>query len=118
MAYRKKAEFILSYKPDIIVIPECEHPDKLIFKNGITPPNDILWYGTNQNKGLGVFSYGNFKFELLNVHNPEIKTVLPIAVTNGKIEFVLFAIWAYNSSDPGYNYIGQVWKAIEYYQEI
>lgn len=31
MAFRKKADFILTYKPDILVVPECEHPEKLVF---------------------------------------------------------------------------------------
>ena len=31
MAFRKKADFILTYKPDILIVPECEHPDKLKF---------------------------------------------------------------------------------------
>lgn len=31
MAFRKKAEFILAYKPDIVVISECENPEKLKF---------------------------------------------------------------------------------------
>ncbi len=29
MAFRKKAEFILAYNPDILIVPECECPDKL-----------------------------------------------------------------------------------------
>jgi hypothetical protein len=29
MAFRKKADLILAHKPDILIVPECEHPDKL-----------------------------------------------------------------------------------------
>lgn len=118
MAYRKKAEFIVAHKPDILIVPECEHPDKLKFKNDIPIPTDILWYGTNQNKGLGVFSYNNYKLDLLDIHNVDIKLILPIAVTGGAIDFTLFAIWAYNPLDPNYKYIGQLWKAIDYYENI
>jgi hypothetical protein len=31
MAFRKKADFILTYNPDILIVPECENPDKLLF---------------------------------------------------------------------------------------
>ena len=31
MAFRKKASIILNYKPDILIVPECEYPDKLKF---------------------------------------------------------------------------------------
>lgn len=116
MAFRNKAKHILAFKPDIVIVPECEHPDKLKFKD-CELPNDVLWYGQNVHKGLGIFSYSNLKFKLLN-HNPDIKTILPILVTGGKFDFVLFAVWAYNNDDKHYNYIGQVWKAIQYYREL
>lgn len=118
MAYRKKADFILTHEPDILIVPECEHPDKLKFNANTPAPTDILWHGINQNKGLAVFSYSNYKLRLLDIHNAEIKTILPIAVTGGAFDFTLLAIWAYNSKDPNYKYIGQVWKAIEYYESI
>ena len=118
MAFRKKADFILTHKPDILIVPECEHPDKLKFNIDIPKPNDMLWFGTNQNKGLGVFSYSHHKFDLLDNHNPELKTILPISVTGGEIDFVLFAIWAYNPQDKDFNYIGQIWKAIYYYENL
>ncbi len=54
MPYRRKAPFILGYKPDIVIVPECEHPNKLKFNSSTPIPTDILWWGTNQNKGLGV----------------------------------------------------------------
>ncbi len=28
MAFRKKTDFILAHKPDILLVPECEHPGK------------------------------------------------------------------------------------------
>lgn len=118
MAFRKKAEFILSEKPDILIVPESEHPDKLKFKLDLKKPTDSLWFGKNLNKGLGIFSYGDYKLEVLDIYNPEIKTIIPIKVTGGKYDFTLFAIWAFNNDDPDYRYIGQVWKAIQYYKEI
>ena len=82
MAFRKKAEFILTYKPDILIVPECEHPDKFKFKNGASIPTDVFWFGSNPNKGLGVFSYSDFKFQLNANHNSELKTILPLSVSN------------------------------------
>jgi exonuclease III len=81
-AFRKKAETILIYNPDILVIQECESPEKLIFKKAIIDTNNFLWFGDNQNKGLGIFSFGDYKLELLEQHNPEFKIVVPIKVTN------------------------------------
>jgi exonuclease III len=118
MAFRKKAASILAYQPDILIIPECENPEKLKFESKAQLPTDVLWYGNNPDKGLGVFSYSNYKFELLDCHNPDFKNILPIAVTGGDIDFTLFAIWANNTEDKEGHYITQVWKAIHYYEPL
>jgi len=43
MAFRKKEDIILAFKPDILIIPECEHPDKLQFEKSNLKPTDTLW---------------------------------------------------------------------------
>ncbi len=118
MAFRKKAEFILACNPDILVIPECENPKKLIFKDSIQPANEIIWFGNNNDKGLGVFSYNGYKLSLLEIYNPDIKIVIPILITSENITFTLFAIWANNPTDNDGRYIEQIGKAIEYYDSL
>ncbi len=118
MAFRKKADFILTHQPDILVIPECEHPDRLKFKKEMPLPTDIYWHGTNLNKGLGVLSYSNYKFKLLHIHNPALCNILPLLVTGGIVDFILFAVWANNPQDKDGQYITQVWKAIHQYDQL
>ena len=118
MAFRKKAAIILKYKPDILIVPECEHPYKLVFPSETTKPTDFLWFGKNQNKGLAIFSYSNFRFTCLDNHNQELQMIIPIDVTDGHFEFKLFAIWANNPTDKDGQYIEQVWKAIHYYSSL
>jgi exodeoxyribonuclease III len=118
MAFRKKAGFILAHKPDILIVPECEHPDKLLFPADTAKPTDTLWFGKNQNKGLAVFSYCNFRFTVLDNHNQDLQMIIPIAVTGGQFEFNLFAIWANNPTDRDGQYIEQVWKAIHHYDSL
>lgn len=118
MAYRRKVEVIQSYQPDIVVVPECEHPDKLKFSSQTRLPKDIFWYGDNKNKGLGVFSYGDYKLQLLDIHQPGFKTILPLAITKGHLELTLFAIWANNPQDKKFQYVGQIWKAVNYYKGL
>ncbi|WP_026897331.1 endonuclease/exonuclease/phosphatase family protein [Daejeonella oryzae] len=118
MAFRKKADFILKYQPDILIVPECEHPDKLKFKEETILPTDIFWYGTNHNKGLGVFSYSKYRFKLLEIHNPNFNNIIPLSVTGGNVDFTLFAIWANNPLDKDGHYITQVWKAIHFYDSF
>jgi exodeoxyribonuclease III len=118
MAYRKKAGRIMLHKPDIVIVPECEHPDKLNFNSEIPVPTSIFWFGENKNKGLAVFSYGEYKFQPLDEHNPNFRMILPFNVSNGEFDFVLFAIWANNPQDPKFQYVGQIWKAIHYYEDL
>lgn len=115
MAFRKKAEIILAHKPDILIVPECEHPDKLMFKNGIPKPNDSLWFGKNMHKGLGIFSYSDFTFKVSDAYNDNFKMIIPITVSGKHFSFNLFAVWANNPADPDGQYVTQVWKAIHHY---
>ncbi len=116
MAFRKKGHLIQNEEPDILIVPECEHPDKLL--NLALNATSTLWYGTNKNKGLAVFSFGRYVLKEMNDHNVELKLFCPIHVTGGECDFKLFAVWANNPQDWEYQYIGQVWKAIHYYENI
>lgn len=115
MAFRKKAHFILAHKPDILIVPECECPDKLLFEIDIPKPTETLWFGQNLNKGLGVFSYCALRLKVLDVYNDSFKMVIPIEVSGDQFHFTLFAIWANNPKDTDGQYITQIWKAIHHY---
>ena len=118
MAFRKKADFILKHKPDILIVPECEHPDKLIFSIDTPKPTDILWFGKNQNKGLAIFSYSEYRFSILDNHNLELQMIIPISVISKDFSFNLFAIWANNPTDRDGQYVEQVWKAVHHYDSL
>jgi exodeoxyribonuclease-3 len=118
MAFRKKADLILAHKPDLLIIQECECLEKLIFQTTTPKPADMLWFGNNQHKGLGIFSYGGLKLKALEVHNKDLQMIVPISVTGGGFDFNLFAVWAYNPTDPDGTYVEQVWKAIHHYDDL
>ena len=48
MAFRKKAKLILAHQPDILIIPECEHPDKFNFDIDFPKPTSMLWFGKQE----------------------------------------------------------------------
>jgi exodeoxyribonuclease III len=118
MAYRKKAGVLLQYKPDIVVVQECEHPDKLVFPAGIAKPTGMVWIGSNHHKGLGIFSYSSFTIGLIKTHNPDIRLIAPLKISNGPYSITLLAIWAHNPLDKDGQYITQVWKALAHYKKI
>ena len=118
-AFRKKATQLLPYKPDILVVPECEHPDKLKFPPEMCTPSDSLWFGMHPSKkGIGIFSFGAYRFKLMKVYNPNFRWVIPLTVTGGSYEITLFAVWTNNTDDKDGKYIEQVWKAIHYYDAL
>jgi len=118
-AFRKKAAIILTHRPDILVIQECEHPDKLVFNETMPNPRDIFWYSDGGKKGLGLFSYSDFKFELLPNFKPEFRYILPFLVTGYGLTFTFFAIWAMNNKEKREaRYIGQIWFAINHYKDL
>jgi exodeoxyribonuclease-3 len=117
-AFRKKADVILEKNPDLLVVQECEHPDKLVFPSSTTRPTNFLWFGDNPHKGLGIFSYGHLEIKLLPEYDPDYKIVVPLEITDGQSSFTLFAIWANNPDDKANQYIGQVWKAINHYSDL
>ena len=118
MAFRKKTHLIIVHKPDILVVQECECPEKLTFNADTPKPTDTLWFGNNQHKGLAIFSYGDLKLSVLDIHNTEIQMIIPVSVTGREYDFNLFAVWAYNPTDPDGRYVEQVWKAIHHYDDL
>jgi len=118
MAFRNKVENILKHSPDILIIPECEHIERIRFPEQFRQPTNKLWFGKNPHKGLAVFSFGNFRLNVLDIHNEDFKMIVPIAVTAENVDFNLFAIWANNPADPDGHYITQIWKAIHHYDSV
>ena len=118
MAFRRKAEQILKLDPDILVVPECEHPDKLLFSDEIKKTTNTVWIGKNLHKGLGVFSFNKYRIRLLDCHNTNLQLIAPVEVTKGRLQFILFAVWANNPADPDGQYVEQVWKAIHHYDDL
>jgi exonuclease III len=118
MAFRKKNAPVLALDPDILILPECECADKLVFAAGIKQPTSVLWFGNNRHKGLAVIAYNGIKLRAIKGHNPSFKTIVPVSVTGVGYRFTLLAIWANNPGDPDGQYVEQVWKAIKHYQHM
>jgi exodeoxyribonuclease III len=117
MAFRKKYQNILSCKPDLLIVPECEHPDK--FKDCFY--SNYEWIGNNKNKGLGVFSFNGIKLSVHKSYCEDFKYVLPIEViVNNKNIMNLIAVWAQKNDelDTKRRYIGNVWCALNHYKEL
>ena len=114
MAFRKKYPAILSYDPDILIVPECENPD--LFDS--TFYTGALWIGKNQHKGLGVFSFHDYEISTHESYSGDFLYALPVQLESPE-NLNLIAFWAMNNlRDPGRRYIGEVWRALGYYQNL
>ena len=106
-AFRLKYKEIYDLQPDILIVLECEEELKLRFGKLVPSPKDFLWIGEMGKKGVGIFSYSNFKIKLLKEYNPKFKYVVPVEVSDDVNSFILFAIWAKdNNENPLSRYIG------------
>ena len=117
MAFRKKNAEILKYKPDILIVPECENENRLQF-GSLTPiPNDFMWFGDNENKGIGIFSYSDYKLNLIEF-TTRFKYIIPFEI-KGETNFNLFTVWAMdNKVNRDERYIAQVWLGINHFSEF
>ncbi len=120
MAFRKKYHHVLDFKPDVMVIQECEHKDKLPIQklqdeHGL---HQVIWYGKNPHKGIAVLAYGEVELSLMEEHDPQYEYVLPIKMKVHDQMINLFAIWAMPHSTRSKGYVGQVWGAINHYRSL
>ena len=115
-AFRKKYLLIASQSPDLAVIPECEHPDKLTWKKG-SPPTSVLWVGENCSRGLGIFSWTGLEMSLLDGYDRTIRHCAPVQVS-APFQFNLVAIWAMDHPDRKLSYSAQVYQAVAAYREF
>jgi len=98
-------------------VPECENEKKLQFGKLTPTPNDFLWFGDNENKGLGIFSYSDYKLNLIE-YTTRFRYIIPFQI-KGKINFNLFAVWAMdNKQNSEERYIAQVWLGIKYFENL
>lgn len=118
-AFRKKAAYILRQKPDILLVQECECIEQLVFPPKTPKPTASYWYGHNPHKGIGLFSYSDYRFELLDIFNPAYRYIIPFRVNGNGQNFVLLAIWAMDDKqNRKESYVRQIWHAIHHYEKI
>lgn len=117
-AFRRKAQLISQLAPDIAVIQECESPAKLRWAKGVTPPNDFVWYGSNPHKGVGIFSWSDWRFAIDADHDPLIQHCIPVVARRDEEMLHLVAVWAMGHKKKEFSYVGQVYQGVHRYFEF
>ena len=98
MALHRKDDALLRLRPDVAVISECAHPEKLCSRGNCDwIEGEPVWVGHNPDKGLAVFTFNGFAARLGRAYGPNLKHIAPVDIT-GTVEFNLLAVWAQNAS--------------------
>lgn len=118
MRFRDKIDTIFPFNADILVIPECEAPEKWRGKNQHKDIQQFLWFGDNLNKGIGIFNLNeDYSIKLHPSYNKDFRYIIPLIVT-GKQSFLLFAVWSQLTKSNFDSYIGQIFLALKYYESL
>jgi endonuclease/exonuclease/phosphatase family metal-dependent hydrolase len=104
---KNKESLIKKLNPDIVIVQECENIGKNDSKN--------IWIKDPNGKGIGVFSYSDYTFEIHKDYDKSFKHVVPINV-KGKNNFLLFAVWTKRIRNRPE--IEQAWKAMNHYKHL
>ena len=118
MAFRKKMAKALVYKPDILIVPECEAPEKIEWKEQAVHPVDMVWIGKDKNKGLAVYLFLEGILQVHEVYNEEYEYVLPLKIDRGGMYFNVLAVWAKDDYVHDRSYIEQVFYACCEYSSL
>lgn len=115
-AFRKKYPRVAELAPDVAVIQECEHPDRISWKQG-NPPRAMLWFGESPTRGLGVLSWGELELRTAEVYDRSIRHCVPVEVC-APYAFHIVAVWAKGHTDSRLSYSGQVYQGIAAYRNF
>ena len=118
MAFRNKYEHIKGFNPDLLVLQECEHEEKIRATIPDLNPNQFFWHGDNKHKGVAIISFQNYSLSLSDKYNPEFKYIIPYTCRISNKPINLFVIWAMPHKIKSKSYVGQIWNAIQYYQDL
>ena len=126
-ALRKKLVEADSLSADILIVEECEDPDKSTqaYRDWA---EDYIWCGRNKNKGIGVFARNRYKISPLqwsgqhriegilsgnkvtSWKTEELECFLPFTIND---EYTVLAVWTKNPDGDVFGYIGQLWKYLQ-----
>jgi exodeoxyribonuclease-3 len=95
MALHAKWDRLMSLRPDVAIVPECAGPAVLWKRRGVAEPCSFEWDGHNQNKGLGVFAFGEYTLARDARFDGGHQIFLPVHV-HGPVSFKLLGVWAFN----------------------
>ncbi len=109
-ALRKKFPHLLDLQADIIVVQECENPERTSDREYRDFALNHLWIGPTKNKGIGIFARPELLLEPVELNTGKLELFLPASINNA---IPLLACWTRYADSPNFRYIGQLWKLLQ-----
>jgi len=110
--FKDKVDYALAWNPDVLIVQECSQLTLDTFPQNQLKPNSVEWIGQESKKGLGVFTFSDFKLEILKEHKEDFKYIFPLRLYNSKHSFLLLAVWTH------FPYVKQLINAVDYYSNL
>ena len=112
MGFDRKADALLSLNPDVAIVQECSEKSTVTFQQH---GYETLWFGSNSNKGVGVFCRKGWSIRALP--QPQQKWIVPVEV-DAPTPFTLLAVWATGKGIRGADsYSGRLYQALTSHPE-
>ena len=89
--FREKFSLLKDLDADILVIQECENPQRYPKSDYESFSENFIWIGENQNKGLGIFARKEISISNNNWDSFCLRNFISVRVNN---EFDVLAVWA------------------------
>lgn len=102
MSLHTKVQLLTGLAPDVAVLPESAHPDRVGEALAAAGATSMQWIGTNPNKGLLVAAFGDWTLRIDAAYDPGYQWVLPVHV-DGPARIRLLAVWDMNHRGRGYD---------------
>ena len=116
MKFREDYKIIFPMNPDIVVIPECENINRIDLGSFSDKVTDSYWIGDNDSKGLGIFTFNDFKIKLYENYDNQYKYILPLIISRDNESYNVIGCWTKITDD--YEYIGQLQYSLKHYDSF
>lgn len=114
--FQTKKDAILKHEPDILVVPECEPLEKLVFDAASQPTARDRIGDEGQHRGLAVFCFNGYRLERSDCYDPEIKFFLPLRIFKDNVSLTLLASWVWHESSS--KYLDVFNNAVDHYAKV
>ena len=108
-ALRKKWRTLEPLDADVLIVQECEDPERSKDAAYLEWSGNYLWVGSTKNKGIGVFVRDGLTIDACHLEFEPLKQFLPCIIDG----IPLLAVWTQFADSPTFSYIGQLWKFLQ-----